>query len=167
MHHSMAGEIAMKRIAFLTTLIIGASSVAYAQPAPYRHGEYDRHGDYDRRDTNAREAYDRYDRSHWARDFRGRWVMLADRYSANAKRQFINLRGRSGFDRLRIEAARGTPVINQVAIEYTDGNVQKVRLDARLPQGAGQVIRLNRQPIQRIIVYSEPGYGGQYSVFGA
>ena len=52
--------------------------------------------------------------------------------------------------------------------EYLDGHTQKVRIDARLPRGAGEVIRLNgRQRIQRIIVYTEPTYGGRYSVYGA
>jgi hypothetical protein len=152
----------MRRLAVLTTLALAASSTAYA--------DRDRYGDrYDSRYDRDRDRYDRYGDSRWSRDYRGRWVPLASRYSAESQRQFISLRGKGGrFTRLRIEADRGAPVINQVAIEYTDGNTQKVRLDSRLPRGSGEVIRLNRgQRINRIIVYSEPGYGGAYSVYGA
>jgi len=145
----------MRRLAFLTTLVLAGSvsAPAFADPN-HRFGD--------------RENYERYDRSHWARDFHGRWFPLATRFSANAHRQFINVRGSERLDKLRIEADRGTPVINQIAIEYTDGNTQKVRLDERLPAGSGEVIHLNPdQRIQRIIVYTEPGYGGQYSIYGA
>jgi hypothetical protein len=144
------------RLAFLTTLVLAASAStpAFADPE-HRSGD--------------RENYQRYDRSHWARDFHGRWTPLATRFSASERRQFINVRrGAERLDMLRIEADRGTPVITQIAIEYTDGNTQKVRLDERLPTGSGEVIHLDHdQRIQRIIVYTEPGYGGQYSIYGA
>lgn len=171
----------MRRLALLTTLVVAASSAAYASPHqanPDRVADDDRYGDrddryrdrYDRYDQERweRDRYDRYGDSRWAREYRSRWVPLAWRYSADSNRQFINLRGRGGrFTKLRIEADRGAPVINQVAIEYLDGVTQKVRLDTRLPRGAGEVIRLNgRSRIQRIIVYTEPGYRGQYSVYG-
>jgi hypothetical protein len=151
----------MRRITLLTTLLIAASSAAYADPVRERPSDrYDRY-DHDR------DNYDRFDTSRWHRDYRNRWVPLARGFSADARRQFINLRGRHGnFDRIRIEAERGAPMINQIAVEYLDGNVQKVRIDARLPRGAGQVIRVNRdRGIQRIIVYTEPS-GGAYSVYG-
>jgi len=99
------------------------------------------------------------------------WVMLADRNTVDSNRQFINVRGQDAFRKIRIEAAGGAPVIKQVAIEFADeiGNPQVVRLDQRMPAGQGQTIDLNggRRPIQRIIVYTEPQYGGTYSVFGA
>lgn len=155
----------MRGIAILTALIIGASSAAFADPQTTNR-RYDRDRYEDRRydDFGDHDYYPRYEGSRW-RDWRGRWVPLAHHYSAEARRQFINVRGRGEFRFLRIQAERGAPVINQVAIQYVDGNTQKVRLDARLPRGAGEVIRLNRQPIQRIIVYAEPRHGGAYSVF--
>jgi hypothetical protein len=98
-----------------------------------------------------------------------RWVTLADRTSADSNRQFINIEGRDAYRQIRIEANRGAPIIKQIAIEFADerGNPQVIRMDARLPAGEGQTIDLNggRRPVQRIIVYTEPG-GGSYSVFG-
>jgi hypothetical protein len=157
----------MRRITLLTTLVLAASSAAYAEP--YRdRPRTDRYDDrYDSRWDRDRDNYDRFETSHW-RNYNRRWVPVARGYTGDARRQFINLRGRADFDRLRIESVRGAPVINQIAVEYTDGTTQKVRLDARLPRGSGEVIRLNRnQGINRIIVYAEPGYGGAYSVYGA
>jgi hypothetical protein len=152
----------MRKLAFLTSLALAGGMLTNA----YADREHERNGDRER--NGERESYQRWNQSHWSRDFHGRWTPLASRFSASANRQFINVRGAERLDKLRIEADRGTPVIKQIAIEYTDGNTQKVRFDERLPAGAGEVIRLNPdQPIQRIIVYTEPGYGGQYSVYGA
>jgi hypothetical protein len=98
------------------------------------------------------------------------WVTLADAYSADSERQFINLLGRGGeFHRLRIEGVRGAPVITRVAIEYMDRDMQVVDLNQRLSRGEDEVIRLNGrgQRINRIIVYTDPARGGgKYSVFG-
>lgn len=97
------------------------------------------------------------------------WVTLADTYSADTERQFINVLGRGGdFRKIRVEAVRGAPVITKVAIEYMDRDTQVVDLSSRLPRGEGHVIDLNGrgQPINRIVVYSDPRYGGSYSVFG-
>jgi len=99
-----------------------------------------------------------------------RWVTLAEHNSVDGNRQFINVRGQDAFRKIRIEASGGAPVIKQVAIEFSDdrGNAQVVRMDARLSAGQGQTIDLNggRRPVQRIIVYTEPQFGGSYSVFG-
>jgi hypothetical protein len=99
-----------------------------------------------------------------------RWVTIADRYSADSNRQFINLRGQEAYRRIRIEASRGAPVIKQVGIEYADSrDTQVIRIDERLAPGQGRTIDLHggRRPIQRIIVYTQPEYGGAYSVYGA
>jgi hypothetical protein len=99
-----------------------------------------------------------------------RWVTLGDRLSADSNRQFINIGGRDAYRQIRIEAQRGAPVIKQVAVEFADdiGNPQVIRVDARLPAGEGQTIDLSggRRPVQRIIVYTEPSFGGAYTVFG-
>jgi len=167
----------MTRLALLTALALSASSFAYADP-PYdrdrdrdRLGDRDRRGDrYDQRTDWERDHYNRYDNSRWNRDFRGRWVPLAERYSTQSSRQAINLRGEGGrFRQLRIESVRGTPLIHQIAIDYVnDPNTQVVKLNIRLPRGAGEVVRLNGdRRIKRIIVYVDPRYGGQYSIYGA
>jgi hypothetical protein len=98
----------------------------------------------------------------------GRWITLADRYSAESNRQYIAIKGQDAFRRIRIEADRGAPVIRQVAIEFADTrDTQVVKLDARIAPGQGQTIDLNggRRPVQRIVVYTDGG-PGSYSVFG-
>ncbi|HEU0036503.1 MAG TPA: hypothetical protein VFQ53_38085 [Kofleriaceae bacterium] len=122
--------------------------------------------------VQSRPAYATYQTApahqHQPARFAERWVTLGDRLSADDHRQFINLLGRGEFRAIRVEAVRGAPVINQVAIEFSDGQTQVVKMNSRIPPGAGQTIDLNggARQINRIIVYSEPGYGGAYSVFG-
>lgn len=97
------------------------------------------------------------------------WVQLADRYSADAPSQQIDLRGRGEFRKIRVEGARGAPVINKVTIDYSDDEpAQVVPIHEQLSPGEGRDIDLNggRRPVKRIIVYAEPGYGGAYSVLG-
>jgi len=157
----------------MTSLVLAGSAAAYASPGVRvadndrdRYGErYDRRTDEGRRES--RESYDRWNTSRYARDYRGRWVPIAEWRSAAAPSSQIILRGRGGhFDRLRIEGARGAPVIQKVTVEYMDNNAQVVPMNARLPRGAGEVIRLNNpRPIKRVIVYTEPGYGGSYHVY--
>lgn len=165
----------MKRIAILTTLIaLATSTVAFAQ---VRTVDRDRDRDRDREvrvevrtgDHGwTRDHYDRYDRSRYSREFRGRWVPLARAYSAQSERQFIELKGQA-FRRLRIEGARGNPVIVKIGIEFGDGSVQAVDFNSRLSRGAGEVIDLNggTRRIERIIVYTEPRRGGSYTIWGA
>ncbi len=98
-----------------------------------------------------------------------RWVTLAESFAASTNRQMINISGRGEYRRIRVEATNGAPVIHQVAIEYMDDtNTQVVKIDSRLPPGAGQVIDLagGRRSVRRIIVYSEPQFGGSYAVYG-
>lgn len=169
---------------FLTTFALATSSSAvwadrvgqrsddrYDRHAPgYRHDrDRDRSRDHDRRVDRERERYQRYHDSRWYRDYHQRWVPLAVRYSARDRRQDIVLRGRGGrFDRIRIEAERGAPMVNQIAIEFVNGAKHVVQMRARLPAGAGEVIRLpgGDRRINRVIVYTEPRYGGMYSVYG-
>lgn len=96
------------------------------------------------------------------------WVQLADTYSAQTDQRAIDLNGRGGeFRRLRVESVRGAPVINQIAIEFANGEAQQVSIHTRLPSGEAQVIDLDRDaPIRRIVVYADPRFGGAYSVFG-
>jgi len=97
-----------------------------------------------------------------------RWVTIADRYSADNDRQFISVGG-GEFRRLRFEAVRGAPVVHKVAIEFVnDPNVQVIDINARMPAGESHSIDLNggRRQINRIVVYTEPGYGGAYSIYG-
>jgi len=139
----------MRGIALLTTLAMSAGTAAYAEPdrddvrVQVRDRDRDRDRDHDN-DPNGqwtRDRYDRYSDSHWARDFRGRWMTLG-RASAQGQRQFIPARG-GRLSRLRIEALSGAPVIKSMTIEFGDGTTQAVDLDMRLGRGTGEVIDLN------------------------
>lgn len=164
----------MRRIALCTVLAITASTaVAFADPPQTydrdRTHDHDRDRDRDRADGGwTRDRYDHYGRSHWARDFRGRWVALARAYSAASERQFIHVDG-GRYRKLRVEGVRGQPVIRKIAIEFGDGTAQAVDLDMRLSSGTGEVIDLNGdvRRIKRIIVYSDPRARGSYSIYGA
>lgn len=116
-----------------------------------------------------RERYDRYEGSRWHRERRLRWQPLATGYSARTDRQFINLGGRGGYRKLRIEGVRGEPVILKIAIEFMDRTNQAVEYRESLPAGTGEVIDLNGETrrINRIIVYTDPSSRGAYSVYGA
>lgn len=161
----------MRSLAMLVALALAPAWVASADP-PYRGGspserEYPRDREYGR---------DRYDEGHYERggrriDDRGRrrWAPIVERNSATSERQFINVLGRGGrYRRLLIEGVRGAPVIERVAVEFEDRQTQVWNVARRLPRGADQVIHLGgAKRIHRIVVYTDPMYRGQYSIYGA
>jgi len=162
----------MRKLALFTTFVVAASSgSAMAWPTPWYQDDPEVYYDRDH-DEGYRNQYDRdaYRDSRYRRDFRGRWVPLATGYSAVTNSQQIVLHGRGGpMRRLRVQAERGAPVITRVTVEFIDNQPPQVtNLNTRLPQGRGEVIPLNgNRGVKRIIVYTEPRYGGRYSVFGA
>lgn len=96
-----------------------------------------------------------------------RWVTLADRYSGATPSQQILTRGMGDFRRIRIEGAGGAPVIDHVTIDYENQPPQIVPVQARLTPGQGKTIPLNGDgAVKRVIVYSDPAYGGRYNVYG-
>jgi hypothetical protein len=162
----------MRKIALLTALAMSVPAAAYAWPLGRIADRNDAQHTYDRDHSDAswnRERYERYDHSHWAKDFRGRWVPLARAYNAATERQFINIGGEGRYRKLRIEGVRGDPTIVKIAIEFSDKSNQAVEFRESLPSGTGEVIDLNGDDrrIHRIIVYTDPHSRGSYSVYGA
>jgi hypothetical protein len=97
-----------------------------------------------------------------------RWVTLGEGFTAQNDRQHITLGPQYGsFRRIRVEGIHGRPVIQQVAIEYADREMQVVPVGQPLRPGQAEVIDLHGRDrgINRIIVFTAPGYGA-YSVFG-
>jgi hypothetical protein len=171
MHFKEKKELAMKRIALITAMVTAIPVAAYASPTVRVADRNVPQQTYVRdRDQGAftRDHYERYSRSHWASDFRGRWVPLARAYNARTDRQFINVNN-ARYRKIRIEAVRGEPVVTKIAIEFADQSTQAIELDGRLQAGAGEVIDLNGgvRRVHRIIVYSDPNGRGSYSVYGA
>jgi hypothetical protein len=163
----------MNRIALLTVLLISIPAASYASPhGPVAEGDGVRvviHADVHNDASWNRERYDRYEHSHWSRDFRGKWEPLAQGYNARSDRQFINIGGNGRYRKLRIEAVRGEPVLLKIAIEFMDRTSQAVEYRETLPTGTGEVIDLNGgdRRIKRIIIYTDPHSRGSYSVYGS
>jgi hypothetical protein len=155
----------MKQTAVWTALALAAPMfaaplVASAQPRVEIRGEI--RGDWHR------DPYTNYSRSHWARDFRGRWTPLGGQYNAQTDVQAIHLDNRR-YSRLRIEGGHGEPVIQRMTITFANGGQQTVDLNMRLTPGAGEVIDLNGigdRKITQIMVYSAPRTRGSFSIYG-
>ena len=145
----------MRSIALSTALLVAIPALAYADP-PQAQSDRDRAFEHER--------YDRWNDSHWSRDFHGRWRSFGQTFSARNDRQLINLNGH--YHMLRLQAVRGEPNLERVVIQYSDGDTQTVQLDSRLGDGAGEVIKLDdSRRITRVTVYAEHNTRGLYSVY--
>jgi hypothetical protein len=133
---------------------------AYADP-PQTQNDRDR----DRANANfEHERYDRWNDSHWSRDYHGRWRSFGQTFNARNDRQLINLNGH--YHMLRLQAVRGEPQIDRVVVQYSDGDTQTVELNSQLGDGAGEVIRLDPgKRVNRVTVFTERNARGLYSVY--
>ncbi len=160
----------MKRLAFLSSVAISVSTAAHAQPvtsdldrpdeaaaAGQEHGFF---GDYIYLATTTGA-----DLSPEARDVRGGWIPVARDLSATTSRQSLEGPAGEGFRRLRIESDLGAPLVQQVVVNYVDGTSQKIRVYARLPRGLEQEVDIDRGAICKIVVHTDPAFGGAYSVY--
>jgi hypothetical protein len=84
--------------------------------------------------------------------------------SARTDRTFRGPRGQRP-RKLRIEAVRGRPLIEQVIVEFFDAPTQRVELNTPLPQGSGEIIDLNRGAVRKITVYTDRQSAGAYSIY--
>ena len=141
----------MRRLALLTTLALAGGTLTATADSQWR----DR--DHRRNDYSYREGPRNRD-----------WVRLAPVHNARTETNQIMLNGRHRrIHKLRIQAVRGAPVIYKVTIDYMNRQPQVVSLQSRVVRGTGEVIHLDPNArIQRILVYSEPRYGGAYTVLG-
>ena len=153
----------MRKLALFTTLVLTASAgSALAWPWDWSRQWSN---DHDRDDTYEEGAVTHY---RWTHDARGRWVPLAVHESAFSNHQIV-LQGEGGpMRRISIQADRGAPVVTRVTVEFIDGQRPQIaNVNRRLPSGTREVISLNHnRGVKRIIVYTEPRFGGAYSVFG-
>lgn len=145
----------MKTFALSAALLMAVPVAAYADP-PQTQSDRDRAFEHER--------YDRWNDSHWSRDYHGRWRSFGQTFSARRDRQLINLNGH--YHMLRLQAVRGEPNIERVVVQYSDGDTQTVELNSRLGDGAGEVIRLDdSRRITRVTVYAEHNTRGLYAVY--
>ena len=142
----------MRRLAILTSLALVATSVtAFAQP----------YGRTERRDRDRRGDRDR------GRD--DGWEQLGRVQHARTATQTLMLNGNhSRIRKLMLKPVRGAPMIKSVTIDYFNAPAQVVPVHARIGRGGEAMIRLDaRGPIQRIMIYPNPRYGGSYIVYGS
>ena len=110
----------MRGIALFTTLAMTVGTAAIASPV--RVADRDRDGvrvEVRSNDPNGqwtRDRYDRYDGSHWSRDFRGRWMTLARSYTTQGQRQFIHVNGQR-LSKLCVEGTRGEQALAEPVLE--------------------------------------------------
>ncbi|HEX3760541.1 MAG TPA: hypothetical protein VHW23_17625 [Kofleriaceae bacterium] len=150
----------MRPIALTTALLMALPVAAYADPPQVDHDR-----DHDRDRAVEHERYDHWNDSHWSHDFHGHWRSFGRTFNARTDRQFVNLGG-GRYHMLRLEAVRGEPEIDRVTILFNDGASQTVNLDARLMDGAGEVINLDPdRRVRRVIVFTQPNTRGLYSVY--
>jgi len=145
----------MKTFALSAALLMAVPVAAYADP-PQTQSDRDRAFEHER--------YDRWNNSHWQRDYHGRWRSFGQTFNARNDRQFINLNGR--YHMLRLQAVRGEPQIDRVVVQYSDGDTQTVEINSQLGDGAGEVIRLDPgKRVNRVTVFTERNARGLYSVY--
>lgn len=153
----------MRRFAILIAVATTTSVAAADPPIRTRDDVYHRGDAYPSRDDRRDVRRDRDDR----RD--ERWVSLVQSNpTSGSERQFVNVLGRGGaLRRLVLRGERGAPMITRMGIEYSDRSVQTVELNVRLRRGDEERISLRgNQPINRIIVYTDPRDRGAYSIYG-
>jgi len=140
--------------AFATALLLTASTAALADVRVEGRITYDR----------GRDHYDRWEPGRWGSN---RWVEIAHGNSHDGRREFM-LGAGNVYRKLRIEATRGEPAIEKLAINFGDGSTQVVPMNSTLAGGGGDVIDLqgDRRKVLRVIVYPLPHSRGAYAVFG-
>jgi hypothetical protein len=95
----------------------------------------------------------------------GDWVELASPTPASHGREYITVDGR--YTQLRLDAAKGRPVVKSVRIVYANGKDRVVRVGRTL---AGKqktaVVELSGAQIEHIVVQTDPRSKGSYTVTG-
>jgi hypothetical protein len=142
--------------AFATALVLtAASTAALADIRVEGRTEIT----YDR----GRDHYDKFEPGHWGN---GRWATIAHGNGTDGRREFM-LGANNSYRKLRIEATRGEPAIEKLAINFGDGSTQVVQMNSTLAGGGGDVIDLqgDRRKVLRVIVYPMARTRGAYSVY--
>jgi hypothetical protein len=144
----------MRLSAGFTFVLVGAATVASAQPGPDETTERIRYGDHGntRRDTNADD-----------------WVQLATPTPASHGTEFIVVGKEQGaFAQLRIDAD-GKVMVRRVKIYFDDDKQQTVVLERNLGDKRRSVTipLVSPQEIDRVVVTTDSSSKGSYSVYGS
>ena len=134
-----------------------AASVASAQPGPVENSERIRYGDMDK-DHPRHNTGDQAD-----------WVQLATPTPASHGTEFIVVSKDIGaLAQLRLDVD-GKVIVRRVKIIYVDGNQQVVNVDRLLggKQRSATIALTTPQPIDRVVVTTEPQTKGSYALYGS
>jgi hypothetical protein len=150
-----------KLTALITTLVLGASSVAMAQPSSF-HARSSRFDDRFDRDQ-------RFDRRDLPRRYRSSWVSLAEPMHLSRGRDTIDVNLRGTFTQLRLQTAVGTSYIERVIVRFADGSRQVVEVRRAVDPYHRMLQFLldgNNRRIDRIVVIGRSHRDAAIQVFG-
>jgi hypothetical protein len=168
----------MRRLALLTTLVLGVSTRTAAQADPYhprddRPRYEERSGDrIDRRADERRYHARRFDnRMRSTRPHVGGWDMITDDTALQGVQTIGLAQTGAIYGRLRIQAAQGRPYIRRIELLYIDGTRQVLEPHQGLnANGTNSVIDFDLnagdRPLRQITIYSAPSRWSRYAVFG-
>ena len=172
-----------KLTAILTTLVLGTSSIAMAQPSSYTPMRYDdryddrfddRVDDHDHddwRDHRSDRGWDRRDRERTdvPRRYRSSWISLAEPMQLSYGRDSIDVRRRGTFTQLRLQTVAGASYVHRVIVRFGDGSRQVVDVRGVIDPRSRMLQFLldgNNRRIDRITVIGRSERGAAIQVFG-
>jgi hypothetical protein len=155
--------IAMRYLAVFATLVVTVARAASAPPEQEKNTKQEentervRYGDEGppKSDTPGHE---------------GGWVQLATPTPAKHGTEFVFVGKEQGaFDKLRVDADKGTVIVRRVRVYFDDGKQQVIDVDRALnAKHKAAVVELKgAQPIDRIVITTEPQGNGTYAIYGS
>jgi hypothetical protein len=148
----------MRSSALFTVFVVGAASVASAEPK--------------QEETSGRVSYTENADSATADEPRqpSDWVELASATPSKHGTEYVMVGSEAGaFSQLRIDAVKGRTEVNVVKIVFTDNSVKKVRINKMISKKRGTPVVVDLEttkPIDHLEVSVNPGMGGDYAVYG-
>jgi hypothetical protein len=158
--------------ALITTLVLGASSVAMAQPRWRQPEHYD--DGYGFRDDARRDGWGYRDdgrdaRVNGPRVYRPSWVALNEPMQLRRGRDVIDVNMRGTFTQLRLQTTSGASQIDRVIVRFRDGSRQIAQLNRRLDVRSPMVelpLDGNNRQIDSIVIIGASQRNAAVQVFG-
>lgn len=149
----------MRSSALFTVFVVGAVSVASAEPKP--------------EETSGRVSYTENADSAAADEPRqpSDWVELASATPSKHGTEYVIVgRDAGAFSQLRIDAVKGRTEVLTVKIVFTDNSVKKLRLNKMISakRNKAQLVDLETtKAIDHLEISVNPAMGGRYAVYGS
>ncbi len=96
------------------------------------------------------------------------WVEIASPTPTSHGREYIQVGAGAGtFTRLRVEAAKGRPIVRSLRVDYKNGASRVYAIDKALGKGRPAYVDLRcAHEIERIVVNADTASHGSYRVMG-